>query len=195
MSPLRVRPGSDPRRGSCTKDSDRELLTVGDFLLHSCEVDVSSLLKESPRGRGSGFLDNTLILKQIAMLTSVAFHSRIRCLTNCQEERLSLTQCQTFLWQGLSRIVTLFAGFPLLLVCSFPECALPHHKAEVGSLTSGNQMCYSVPTHRNASPPSTPSRKGLHANLPPQYWEPSPGKQGKNFSCKLPQGLDREEQF
>jgi hypothetical protein len=52
MSPLRVSPGSDPRRGSRTEDSDLKLLTVGDFPLYVCDTDVSSLLNESPRGWG-----------------------------------------------------------------------------------------------------------------------------------------------
>lgn len=52
MSPLRVSPGSDPRRGSCTEDSDLKLLTVGDFPLYAHDTDISSLLNESPRGWG-----------------------------------------------------------------------------------------------------------------------------------------------
>lgn len=43
MSPLRVGLGSDPRRGSCTGDSDLKLLTVGDFSLYACDTGVSSL--------------------------------------------------------------------------------------------------------------------------------------------------------
>lgn len=56
MSPLRVSPGSDPRRGSCTGDGDLKLLTVGDFPLYACDMNVSSLRANPPEVGGEQFL-------------------------------------------------------------------------------------------------------------------------------------------
>lgn len=154
------------------------LLTAGDFPLHSGDMDVLRLLNRSSRGWGKRFLRQCADFETDCHANLVAFHFRIRCLTSCQEQCLPLTQCQTYLWQHLGLIATSSAGSPLSPVYSFPYWAPPHQQAEVRRLTGGNQMCSSVSTHRNTVPHPMPSRKGLLANLPPQYWQLSPGKQG-----------------
>ena len=108
----------------------------------------------------------------------MAFHSRIRCLTNCQEEWLSLTQCQTFLWQGLSLVVTSLVGSPLLLSSHFHNVLCLIKRMRWGALQVETR-CDNLYSLIGTNLPPPPSSKGLHTNLPPHCWKPSPGKQGE----------------